>query len=447
MIKCLYLKFLIIYLIFLNNIKFNSYNLELNKHYLKYQKSLNLTFPNKISKQIKIAIFTFCMKNGGRARVTSLLINALYKLNIFKIYLFTQKYEENNEYKIPKNIKRLVINNNNLTKIFKNRINILIFQLISLNKPKILNKNKNIKIIYNIHNSIFHFIYLNYTLFKSLYQLLNNSDYLVSLVPFENEYLFPKWGINSILMNNFITYNYNLTFPSNLSSKTILMIGRANDKKKRFEIGIQCMEYITQVIKNCQLKIISRLFSIKYLVNLIYNLNLENDIIFEGFIENPEKLFKDACLHLFPTISESFGLVLSETKIYGIPNILLGLDYISIAYNGTIIIYDDTPESLAKEVIKIILKNKYREKLGKESRKNMIKYNNDILIINWVKLILSVYNGHFYYKEFQKQNQNKMSEKKGSLILNKQIKLLKMRDKSFKNISKKNFEDFLFKRN
>ena len=49
-------------------------------------------------------------------------------------------------------------------------------------------------------------------------------------------------------MNNFITYEYNSSFALDLSTKTILMIGRADDKYKRFELGIQAMEYITKEI-------------------------------------------------------------------------------------------------------------------------------------------------------------------------------------------------------
>ena len=33
-------------------------------------------------------------------------------------------------------------------------------------------------------------------------------------------------------MNNFVTFNYNSTISSDLSTKKILMLGRANDKKK-----------------------------------------------------------------------------------------------------------------------------------------------------------------------------------------------------------------------
>ena len=34
--------------------------------------------------------------------------------------------------------------------------------------------------------------------------------------------------------------------PSNLMSKTILMIGRGNDKYKRFILGVLSMEYIIE---------------------------------------------------------------------------------------------------------------------------------------------------------------------------------------------------------
>ena len=70
------------------------------------------------------------------------------------------------------------------------------------------------------------------------------------MIPFENDYIFPKWGINSILMSNFVTYEYIKSIPSNLFNNTILMIGRNTDKIKRLELGIQSMEYIKNVLPN-----------------------------------------------------------------------------------------------------------------------------------------------------------------------------------------------------
>jgi hypothetical protein len=56
----------------------------------------------------------------------------------------------------------------------------------------------------------------------------------VSIVPFDNDYLFNKWGLNTILMTNFMTYKFDSVLSSDLSTKTILLIGRGNAKKRDF---------------------------------------------------------------------------------------------------------------------------------------------------------------------------------------------------------------------
>jgi hypothetical protein len=76
-----------------------------------------------------------------------------------------------------------------------------------------------------IHCSFLTWFYLgNYSFIKNLYKEYKNSKYIVSLIPFENDFLFKKWGIKSILLNNIITYDYDNISPSDLSSKTILNI-------------------------------------------------------------------------------------------------------------------------------------------------------------------------------------------------------------------------------
>jgi glycosyltransferase involved in cell wall biosynthesis len=123
-------------------------------------------------------------------------------------------------------------------------------------------------------------------------------------------------------MNNFITYDYYSIIPLDLSSKSILMIGRAKSKGKRFELGIKSMEYILQDIPKCSLLIITNITGIDYHFKLVHNMNLENNIKFIDYISNPEIYYKNVSLHLLPSISEALPLVVCETKIYGIPNIL-----------------------------------------------------------------------------------------------------------------------------
>ena len=211
------------------------------------------------------------------------------------------------------------------------------------------------------------------------------------------------------------------------------MIGRGDDPYKRFELGINAMSHIINEIPECEMKIISK---IKHnnLKNLVNKLNINKNIKFVGYFSDPSFFFKNASLHLFPSVAEAFPSVLSETLIYGIPNILVGLDYVSAAKGGTVIIYDDSPISIAKIAIKILKNKRYRKKLGKEARYNMKKFKNYLLLEKWVKLILSIYKGESFYEELR-NSYSKLSEEESLKIINNQIKLLKLREKKFQNIT------------
>ena len=386
--KIFFLIIIIYNFIIFYQLKINSF--QINNNYIKIENNLNMSFHTKISQKINIAIYGHSIQNGGRARITTFLIDYLNTIKIFNIFLFTQLRNQENEYRIPSNIKRMTIKNNLIKILKKYKIDILIYELTNAQEIDILNRIDDLKVIFYIHSSIFYLIYSNYSYFKSVYKSLTNSEYVISIIPFENDYLFEKWGIKSILMNNFMTYEYNHIIPSDLTDYSILMIGRAKDKKKRFEIGIQAMEYIVEYFPECELKIISNLTDIDKLEDLIRNVYYKNNIKLIDYTLTPEIYFRKTSIHFFPSITEGFPLVLSETKIYGIPNILLGIDYISNCKGGTIMIYDDKSESLAQESINILKNNEYKKNLGKESRKSMKKFKNELLLNKWIKLILSI---------------------------------------------------------
>ncbi len=220
-----------------NNIDKNSLlNNEINNN-------TNLKFSNKIEYnnffniKIKIGIYIVSLSNGGIERNTALLINYLSRIQIFEIYLFNNR-KKDNEYKIPKNVKRIFFfsGRNNLKRnILINNINIFIYQFYDVKTINMLNNMKNLKVILYNHSCFLLWIYINSNyIIKTIYNEYKNSKYVISIVPFENDYLFKKWGINSIYMNNFLTYNYDRVIQSDLSSPIILMIGRGDDKNKRF---------------------------------------------------------------------------------------------------------------------------------------------------------------------------------------------------------------------
>ena len=294
---------------------------------------------------------------------------------------------------------------------------------------------KNTKTIIIIHCSFLTWIYIgNLNFIQTLYNAYKNSKYVISLVPFENDVLFHYWGISSILLSNLITYNYDNIIPSDLSSKTILMIGRGNDPRKRFELGIKAMKYISKRLPESEMIIISYLNDIRNLIELVKNIKLEKNIKFVGYDKNPEKYFRNASLNIIPSSTESFSLVLCETKAYGIPNIITGFNYVIPAKGGVINILDDEPKTIAKEAINILKNESFRKQLGKEARQSMKLLKNNITINSWIKLILEVSKGQAFYNKLKEQ-QKKIPIKEGLKLLQQQIELLKIRVPNLKNIT------------
>jgi glycosyltransferase involved in cell wall biosynthesis len=82
-------------------------------------------------------------------------------------------------------------------------------------------------------------------------------------------------------------------------------------QKKRFYIGREIMEYIIKEIPNCEFNIISGLTKIDNLEKLVNNIDLNNNIKFNGYSSSLEIYFRNASLNLIPSISESFSMVLT----------------------------------------------------------------------------------------------------------------------------------------
>ena len=224
------------------------------------------------------------------------------------------------------------------------------------------------------------------------------------------------------------------------------MIGRTGDGIKRFELGILAMKTIIKEISECKMNIIGSHF--KDLERLIRHSNLENYVYITGFHTNFENYLKSASLHILTSLAEAYPMVLSETKIFGIPTILCGLDYLALAEGGTVGIYDDNPETIAKEAIKILKDDKYRKELGKEARKSMEKIRNNLITKKWVKLLLSLYKdnkgnrGKYFKKLVSEDDKNKMSKEEAKQILNNQLQILIKRITIFGNTNISKFKSF-----
>ena len=423
-IKILYFFILLLYSNFYKIKIFNNEK-EIYYSHTKY-KIYNKKFEKKCLKKINIGIYNPTISNGGKERLTALLITYLFKVNIFNIYLFTRTRKNKYEYQVPENTIRIQTfgSIDLINKLIKSKIDVFVYQSYNAYEMELLNKLTNVKTIFYNHSSFWFWIYLNRVNFiPQLYRIYKNAKYVISLIPLENDFLFKKWGINSILMNNFVTFEYNDITPSDLTTKNIIMIGRGDDRMKRFDLGLKAMKYIAEKVPESQMLIISNFNGCRYLINLVNSLKLENNVKFVGYSLKPEIYYQNSSLHIFPSINECFPMVLSETKIYGIPNIITGIDYVSAAKGGVINVNNDDPKAIANESIKILKDFDYRKKLGKIARESMKKFKNKITAKKWIELILAVYNGEYYYNKLKEEDQ-KIKEKEAINYLQNHLNII-----------------------
>ena len=391
-----------------------------------------------------MAFFCNSLRYGGVHRVISLLVNMLSKEEFFKFYLITKFNKCDGEYNVPKNTIRISLLEKRISLIElikSNQIDILVYNFYNKSQINELNKLNITKILYYDHSSYFYWIYLNILNFNnSIYKVYKNCDYVISLIPLENDYLFKKWGINSILIDNPTTFEYDLVKPSELTNKNIIMIGRSTDPIKRYNLGIEAMEVIIKEIPECNMNIVSS--PEKNYEKLIKNLNLEKYIRFVGFHKNIEIFLRNSSLHILPSLSEAYPMVLSEAKMFGIPSIIIGLDYLALAKGGTVIINDDNPNSIAKEAIRILKDDETRKMLGKEARKSVKKHTNNVIKKKWVKLLYSIYRGNKQNLKELSDDHDLISDEEAEKILNNQLIFLKKRRPILKKVNLEKLKTF-----
>ena len=218
-------------------------------------------FNHSNSDKINVAFYNYCIRYGGIERVTAILLNYFYKEDNFNFYLITVSGILEGEYSIPSNIKRICLSEQK-TNIYRairmEKIDILINNYDDPNEIIKLNKLNSIKVIHCTHSVFLYRIYQHYYhIENTVYQAYKNCKYVLALVPLENDYLFKIWGINSLLMENPLTFEFNSVVPSDLSQKNIIMMGRGNDPAKRFELGIISMKNIVKVIPESTMYLIS----------------------------------------------------------------------------------------------------------------------------------------------------------------------------------------------
>ncbi len=248
--------------------------------------------------------------------------------------------------------------------------------------------NKNIKKIaweHNHHNN-------NKNYIRKLVNSCKNLDYLVN-VSEELSLFYKKYlGNKSLCIYNCLDYIPTKT--SKLDNKNIIAVGRLS-KEKGFDDLLKLFKKVSVKYPDWKLNIVGDGMEKNNLLDLARELKLGDKVIFHGY-QNKEyinDLLLNSSIYVMTSKTESFGLVLIEAMSYSVPCISYtsangANEIISDNING-FLIKDRCEKDMIDKISLLIEDEKLRKKMGKNAKESVKRFNGEITLEKWIKIINS----------------------------------------------------------
>lgn len=171
-----------------------------------------------------------------------------------------------------------------------------------------------------------------------------------------------------------------ITFPKDIKnypkekSATVIFVGRLSPTKG-VDDALRAISELKKKDINCIIWIVGRgekEFE-SYIRKLTEELDIEDRVIFFGFVSEKEKfeLMSKAHILVAPSKKEGWGLVVREASLVGTPAVVYNVNGLKdiVRNNVTGIISDINPESLTENIKKLLENNTLYEKLRTKAKK------------------------------------------------------------------------------
>ena len=406
---------IIAFLISLNYIKIPNFNIkfispENNDIIIKNEDNDDI-FLNNVTlanRKLKIAFVYSSLYANGIARFISVAANYFVKTGKYEVYIITEK-SYRNDYKIDKNIHRIIAKNRTITKDMTKDLDIDFFILQNVSGRGTISFYRSIgKFVIGM----FHGLFMSGMFHGKVegYKTWKNFDYLDAFVfiGYDDYFYYKKLGFeNEIFIPNFYTFEPDKIKSSKLKGHNIVMLGRAADKIKGVIYAIKTMPYIIKEVPDAKLILLSSSSSIQFLRDLARELKVERNIDFNYYTEDISSVFYDSSVLLYTSLSEAFPLAMVEGKAHGLPVVAFDVACSPPYQSGVINVDMLDCEALAKETVKVLKDEEYRHKMGREAKLSLNQFNNAETEKMWEKLFKSLLKGKKYFRQFQKEIEDK----------------------------------------
>lgn len=199
------------------------------------------------------------------------------------------------------------------------------------------------------------------------------------------------------LNNVKVIYNISpLKFPSKATLKEhrVISVGRYAYQKGYDRLINAWALIFKEIPEDWTLHIIGEGCLRQELTDQIKKLGLENSVFLDGASNNISKDYLSSSIAVFTSHYEGFQLALVEAESAGIPVVSFDTpcgpkDIIEDGKDGFLVPNGDVPE-IAKKIHLLIQDEKLRISMGQNAYENSKRFNEDIIILQWISLFNKV---------------------------------------------------------
>ncbi len=203
-----------------------------------------------------------------------------------------------------------------------------------------------------------------------------------------------RWkGVNKHIVSipNPLSFFPELT--TDYTQKRVISVGRLS-KEKGFSYLISAWQLVCQKHSDWQLAIFGDGEEQANLQRQITDLRLENNIRIYPSQKNISQEYLNSSIYAMPSISEAFGLVLTEAMACGLPCVAFnstgGLSEIIKDGEDGFLVETQNIEDLSKKIILLIENEHLRRQMGQKARVNVQRFSTENITFQWADLFSQI---------------------------------------------------------
>ena len=340
-------------------------------------------------KNIKtVALYYSRYSVGGTEKVMSLLMPVFIEMG-YEVVLITEENPTENDFPLPEKAKRVILAKedgsgldnrfDSWEKIIKeNNIDIVLYNAWGSNRliwDLLYLKSKGVSVVSQAH-SVFSYRLLSYDpRFFSLtpiYALLDgvvvlsNVDKLFWETFNKNTYYIP----NPVSKELFDVENVKW------DNKSVIWIGRTTYEKNP-QAPFEIMKKVTEQVPDAKLYLLGDFDDPKW-QDTAKKYNLENNIVFTGFVSDVNKYLSMSSVHLMTSSFEGFPMSLLEAKAHGMPTVMFEMPHLELGTveKGTIGVGMLDYAAAADEIVKLLQDENYWNTMSFNSQNGAKEFKN-----------------------------------------------------------------------